>query len=94
MNLPGFTAEAAIYRNTNAYRQNTGGALSPDGVMPQSIWNGSVGTGGGGGGGGTYCICLLPLPFRCHPRIICSGTLGCIIEWVCGDSGCWLWLCP
>ena len=90
MNLPGFTGEAAIYKTTGTYRAGMAGAPSPGGVMQQLISD----TGGGGGGGGTYCICLLPLPFDCHPRIICSGTLGCIIEWVCGDSGCWLWLCP
>jgi hypothetical protein len=90
MNLPGFTAEAAIYQNTSVYRLSMAGGFSPAGVMPQLRWGG-----GGGGSGGTYCICLLPLPiFDCHPRIICSETLGCIVEWVCGDSGCWLWLCP
>ena len=92
MNMPGFTAEAAIYKNTGVYRQSPGGALSVDAVTPQLIWDG--GGGGGGGGGGTYCTCLLPMPFRCHPRLICSKTLGCIIEWVCGDSGCWIWICP
>ena len=90
MNMPGFTAEAAIYQNTGVYRQSLGGTFSTDGLMPQSIWNGT----GGGGGGGTYCTCLWRWPFRCHPRIICSETLGCILEWVCDDSGCFLWICP
>jgi hypothetical protein len=93
MNLPGFTADAAIYRSTGSYHQSPGAILPPQSVAPQMIWDPTGGT-GGGTGGGTYCFCLLPMPFRCHPRLICSKTLGCIIEWVCGDSGCWIWLCP
>jgi hypothetical protein len=89
MNMPGFTAEAAIYQKTSVYRLNMAGVLSDSGVMPQIISD------TGGGGGGTNCFCLIPFPvFDCHPRLICSATLGCIIEWVCGDSGCWFWVCP
>ena len=40
MNMPGFTAEAAIYKNTGVYRQSPGGALSADAVTPQLIWDG------------------------------------------------------
>jgi hypothetical protein len=89
MNLPGFTADAAIYKNTRAYRHSAAGALSPAGVMPQ------LRGGGGNGSGGTNCICIIPAFSHCHWRLICGISEGCVWEYVCGDrGGCFFWLCP
>ena len=89
MNMPGFTAEAAIYKNTNAYRLNAAGAPTDVGVTPQ------LRGGGGNGSGGTSCICIIPAFSYCHWRLICGFREGCVWEYVCGDTGgCIFWLCP
>ncbi len=44
MNLPGFTAEASLYRTSNQYQQATAGRTGTAFVMPSAIAGGIIST--------------------------------------------------